>query len=406
MSEPINDLHVIPTSEALQGKSIDVVITGSIAAVESVRFIRALRRLGATVTPWLSQGGAQFITPMAISWAAGKDPVLTFSGSTSHIATSDAVVVSPASANFLANVARGSTDSHCTALVASALGQKKPVFLLPAMHDSLKSAPAIQKHLETIHSWPNVHLLRAREEEGKQKFPEPESLADEVAHGVNKPEKPNAPVLITMGTTRGYIDDVRYISNYSSGKLGSVIAEELYRHGFSTFVVAGPSEVKPRLSSSLKSVLTTNEMMLECQNAAANSGLAAAIFCASVLDYEPTQRTIGKIKSGRDTLSVDFKPTPKIIETINIQNNLKVGFKLEVGLGEKHEQRIAEEYIQKYKLAAIIVNELSAVSSTKHEANAFQKDANGTLRSTALHSKAGIARFVIQLLNDTFKPAR
>ena len=107
MTDTVHDLHVTPTSNALLGKRVDLVISGSIAAVESVRFIRSLRRLGADVTVWLSQGGAQFITPMAVAWAAGKDPVLGFAGSTSHIASSDCVVVAPASSNILAKIARG-----------------------------------------------------------------------------------------------------------------------------------------------------------------------------------------------------------------------------------------------------------------------------------------------------------
>jgi phosphopantothenoylcysteine decarboxylase/phosphopantothenate--cysteine ligase len=396
MNETVNDLHVIPISDALAGKRIDVVISGSIAAVESVRFIRSLRRLGADVTAWLSHGGSQFITPMAVAWAAGKDPVVSFSGSASHIATSDGVVIAPASANILANIARGNTDSHCTALVASALGQKKPIAILPAMHDSLKLAPAIQKHLETISAWANVHILSPREDEGKQKFPEPDTLADHIAHFINQTQRPKAPVLVTMGTTRGYIDDVRYISNYSSGKLGSVISEELYRQGYSTIVIAGPSEVKPRTSSQLQTVLTTGEMLKECESAA-SAPLTAGIFCASVLDYEPAQKTLGKLKSGHDNLTVSFVPTPKIIDKIKVSNGIKIGFKLEVGLSEQQAKQVAEEYIKKYNLNSLIVNELASVSSHNHHALAFEKSASDK-KPTALVSKSEIAKFIVKLL--------
>ena len=397
MKASVNDLHVIPISDALAGKRIDIVISGSIAAVESVRFIRSLRRLGADVTPWLSQGGSKFITPMAVAWAAGKEPVVGFSGTTSHIATSDAVIIAPASANMLANIARGTTDSHCTALVASALGQKKPVAILPAMHDSLKCAPAIQKHLESISSWENVLTLLAREDEGKQKFPEPEILADQVSHFINQHTRPKRPVLVTMGTTRGYIDDVRYISNYSSGKLGSVISEELYRQGYQTLIISGPSEIKPRSYDHLQNVLTTGEMLRECQEAS-QSGLAAGIFCASVLDYEPAEKTMGKLKSGHDSLNVAFKPTPKIIEKISIPDGVKIGFKLEVGLSEHQAHKLAQDYMSKYALTSLIVNELRAVSSSeKHEAMAFQASPDNKT-PTLLNSKTEIAKFITDLL--------
>jgi len=392
MNESANDLHVVAKSDALAGKRIDVVISGSIAAIESVRFIRSLRRIGADVTPWLSHGGSNFITPMSVGWAAGKEPVTGFSGSATHIATSHAVVIAPASSSILAKIARGMTDSHCTALVASALGQTKPVIILPAMHDSLKSAPALLEHLAKISSWKNVHILNAREDEGKQKFPEPDTLADQVAHIVNAPTRSNLSVLVTMGTTRGYIDDVRYISNYSSGKLGSLISEELYRQGFKTTVIAGPSENLPRVASDIRPVFTTSEMLRECEDASAH-GLAAGIFCASVLDYEPAEKTIGKIKSGNDTLTVSFKPTPKIIEKINVSSGAKIGFKLEIGLSEAEGKKLAENYITKYGLSAIILNELSAVSATKHKAWAFTKD-NISGPPVTLSSKSEIARFI------------
>jgi phosphopantothenoylcysteine decarboxylase / phosphopantothenate---cysteine ligase len=398
MNESINDLHVLPISDALLGKRVDVVISGSIAAVESVRFIRALRRLGADVTPWLSKGGSQFITPMAVAWAAGREPVLGFSGSESHIASGDAVVVAPASANMLANIVRGNTDSHCTALIASALGQKKPVAILPAMHDSLKEAPAIKMHLETVRLWKNLHLLQPRTEEGKQKFPEPETLADQVAHHINSPHRPKHPVLITMGTTRGYIDDVRYISNYSSGKLGSIITEELYRQGYTTEVIAGPSEHKPRLPNALHNVLTTTEMLTECERIA-SKGLTAGVFCASVLDYEPSEKTMGKLRSGHDSLTITFKPTAKIIEKIYVSHGPKIGFKLEVGLSEKKASEIATDYMSRYSLEALIVNELTAVSSSEHKALGFLKK-SAEERPSTLNSKVDIAHFITKIIDN------
>jgi len=396
MTDTVHDLHVTPTSNALLGKRVDLVISGSIAAVESVRFIRSLRRLGADVTVWLSQGGAQFITPMAVAWAAGKDPVLGFAGSTSHIASGDCVVVAPASSNILAKIARGMTDTHCTALIASALGQQKPVMLLPAMHDSLRAAPAMQEHLQKICSWPNVHRFNAREEEGKQKFPEPDVLADHVAHIINSGTRPNQPVLLTMGTTRGYIDDVRYISNYSSGKLGSMIGEELFRQGFQTLIVCGPCENKPRTASSLRLVTTTAEMLRECKTAE-SSGLCGGIFCASVLDYEPSEKTLGKLKSGHDNLTITFKPTPKIIDQVTIKSGAKIGFKLEVGLSEARAKTLADEYISKYKLTALIANELTAVSDRDHKATAFLAE-TATERPRNLSSKSDIAVFIANLI--------
>ena len=285
------------------------------------------------------------------------------------------------------------TGSHCTALISSALGQTIPVLILPSMHDSLLAAPAMREHLAKISAWKNVSMLNARTEEGKQKFPVPAQLADEVAHIMNRPLRPTEKILVTMGTTRGYIDDIRYISNYSSGTLGSLICEELYRQGFATFVVAGPCERKPTTATSMKNVLTTSDMLAACTDAE-NQGLAGGIFCASVLDYEPNETTSGKIKSGKPNFSISFKPTPKIIDLIRLTGLPKIGFKLEVGLSESQTEAVAKDYIKKYNLTMLVTNELASVSATTHRAIAFTKNS----QITKLNSKSDIAQHISQQL--------
>ncbi len=395
MNDSPSDLSVSILSDALQGRRIDVVVSGSIAAVESVRFIRALRRLGAEVTPWLTQGGSQFITPMALEWAANHPCVTAFSGTATHICTSDAVIVAPASSSFIGRIAAGQTETPASALVASALGQEKSVFILPAMHDSLANAPSYRSHLETIQLWNGVSVLSSRLEEGKRKFPEPATLADQVAHKFNQTTKSSHKVLITMGTTRGYIDDVRYLSNYSSGKLGSTIAEELYRQGFRTAVVSGPAEFQPKVADELIPVFTTSEMLQACQKEASNS--QAVIFCASVLDYEPATKSSGKIRSGSKDLEIKLVPTTKIIEQVKISGPTRIGFKLETDLTETKAKKIAADYCQRYHLSALIANQLSSVSSKTHSAWAIKDDGI----SQHLNSKQDIARYINNLIKST-----
>ena len=168
MSE--EDLKVTPYSNALLNKKVDLVVCGSIAAVESVRLIRALRRLGATVQPWMSQGAQQFISKTALSWAAALPSRDSFSGHKSHIATNtDAIIVAPASANFLAKIATGLIDSAPASLVTSAICQKKPVLILATMHDDLYFAPSVQENIRKIKAMgAHICFLEAREEEGKK----------------------------------------------------------------------------------------------------------------------------------------------------------------------------------------------------------------------------------------------
>lgn len=362
-----SDLMVERRSDALVDRNLDVIVSGSISAVESVRFIRSLRRLGANVTPWLTNGGAQFVTPMALAWAAGRDVRREFSGDASHIALGDACIVAPASANLLGKCANGLTDTPATALVASYLGSGKPVLMLPNMHDSLVQAPAVSRNIKALMDM-GVHRLASRREEGKQKFPDPAILADEAAHLLNLSRANGASALITLGTTRGYIDDVRYLSNYSTGTLGSLIAEELFRLGIDTHIVAGPCPRQPRVYSSLASVFT-NEDMAEKATDALKDGAAAAVLAASVLDFKPDHKQSGKISSSStEHMTVNLVRTPKIIAGIHPSSGIKVGFKLETGLTDHRAKELASEYIAKYGLSLMVLNDLAHVDAERHTA--------------------------------------
>jgi phosphopantothenoylcysteine decarboxylase / phosphopantothenate---cysteine ligase len=384
-----SDLQVDIISDALANWALDVVVSGSIGAVESVRFIRALRRLGAKVTPWLTEGGAQFITETALAWAADSEVRTTFSGNATHIATSDAVLIIPASASMIGRIANGMTDTPASALVASHMGSKNPVLFLPNMHLSLSESPAVDANIKKIESFGAIRL-QSRNEEGKNKFLDPKILADLVGNELNRSKTEDHPVLITMGSTRGYIDDVRYVSNYSSGKLGSLVSEELFRLGYATHVVSGPCPNKPHIYKKLQNTLTNDEMEKEAL-AAIRQGAKAAVMAASVLDFTPIEKKSGKIKSSASKMTVDFDHTSKIISQINPDSGIKVGFKLETDLTVVQAQKIAEEYMPKYGLSLFVLNDLADVSATEHKATIYEK---GTQAPIQISGKAKLANYI------------
>ncbi len=386
-----SDLTVDRCSDALEGVVLDVVVTGSVGAVEAVRFIRALRRLGAEVFPWLTEGGARLITPMSLEWAAAHPVTESFSGTASHIAIHDACVVAPASADFIGRVASGLANVPAAALVMSYLGQKKPVIVLPNMHDSLLNAPKVQENIEAFKKW-GVTILQGRREEGKCKFPHPAILADEVAHLLNtnrlklrvkKELHYSEPtVLLTMGGTRGYWDDVRFIGNYSSGALGSLVAEELFRSGFCVWVIAGPCEVLPRTYTHLERIETNQEMedaMDRAVQEIPEGQLFGAVYAAAVLDFVPAQKVAGKIKSEKNGVgssaghSINLVPTKKIIGSVLVPAKIKVGFKLESSISAGEAEAIAKTYMQRYQLSLMIVNAKSDVDRHRHKAYLFEK---------------------------------
>ncbi len=367
-----SDLQVSRLSDALSGIRLDFIVSGSIAAVESIKLIRMLRRLGADVTPWLTQGGSQFVTPLALEWAAARPVRTAFEGGASHIAQGDGCIVAPASANFLGGLAQGMLHSPALALAASYLGQNKPVMLLPTMHGSLKTSPAVVQNIEKLRMF-GVQWLAPRHEEGKDKFPDPESTADVIGHLFNRQKREGASVFITMGTTRGFIDEVRYLSNYSSGKLGSLVAEELFRQGFQTEVISGPCPHQPKSATQLTQVLTNGEMEAAVRQAV-RGGAQVGVFAASVLDFIPEKAVTGKLSSqDHPTLNVHLRRAEKIIGAVQVP--LKVGFKLEVGLQPERIREIAQTYIKRYGLSMMVVNDLKDVDDQRHRAMIFEVEA-------------------------------
>lgn len=381
------DLNVEEFSNALSHRSIDLVVTGSIGAVESVRFVRSLRRIGAKPTVWMSEGAKQFTTETALSWASSKPVRTQFCGDQTHTALGDACIVAPASSSFISKLASGISDSAPLALVASYLGQGKPIFILQNMHDSLAENPFFRENLDRLKRY--AHLLSHRSEEGKHKFPEPRDLADQVAHAINKKAHKS---LIAFGGTKGYIDDVRYIGNYSSGALGTKIAEEAYRQGIQTQIVCGPCEIRPKSYSKITDIVDNKQLEAACMNAI-NDGSHSAVMAASVLDFVPSRRVSGKVRS-QDQLEVSFVKTEKIISKIHPSTGIKVGFKLEPELNREIALTIARNYMPKYQLTLMVLNQLADVSSTRHKAFLISNQ-EGDFKVDTVQGKQAIARHVV-----------
>ncbi len=391
------DLQVEQLSSALQDAHLDVVISGSIGAVESVRFVRALRRLGAEVYPVLTSGGAQFVTDTALSWAAARSITANFSGENSHIAARDACIIAPASADFIGKLAAGVTDNPGLALAASYLGQNKPLIVIPNMHESLFVSPIIAKNIETLKQ--HAIVLKGRTEEGKQKFPESKVLADQIAHIVNSSNQDLTPVVISLGGTKAYLDDVRYISNYSSGRLGSFISEELYRWGHKVHVVVGSALHQPETYTTLTKAETNAEMLAAIIHHI-DGGVKRVVLAASVLDYEPDAVEAGKVKSNRPEWQVSFKPTQKIIAEVAGRVEQLVGFKLETELSHESAEKIAQEYSEKYSLSMLVMNQLKDVSESQHKALIFRSDQTSDHRWLAIDGKRELAHFIAKHIHD------
>lgn len=380
------DLNVDLISPSLMGKNLDFIVTGSIAACESPRLIRALRRLGANVRVTLTDGGGMFITKTSLEWASAQNVTTDFSGLSTHLATSDAIVIAPMTADFLAKIKNGICNDPASALVQSALGQKKLVLAIPTMHDSLWKSPFVEANYAEAKQW--ITCLQPRIEEGKLKFPDPEESADRISHAINKNQ---IDVLLTMGPTKGYIDDVRYISNYSSGALGTAINNELFRQGCSLYCVSGPSQIKPKVFTELVNVETNLEMDLAIARTLAKVS-AHVVMAAAVLDYVPAQRVQGKIRSGSPTETLELKSTEKLLSKIKPNGHKRIAFKLEPD-GTNLELK-AKEYLKKYSLDYVFTNTIHSVNQNAHKATLYSENQG----SSIFESKSEIALKIAQIL--------
>lgn len=393
----LRDLGVFVSSASLKGLTIDLVITGSIAATESIKLIRALRRLGAEVRVFASKGALQFVTPTALAWAADREPITDFSGTQSHVAEGDACLVAPASAQFIYKMAHGITDTHTSALVASYGGTSKPILLLPTMHESMLNSPAVKANLLSLESWPQLRFLAQRIEESKAKFPDPQILADECSHQIRR-QASALPVVICYGGTRAAIDAVRHIGNESSGALGARLVEESYRRGYHTIAVAGRGEkIGSPLADEVHRFCSPQELewqITECLRRFAHQ--VHLLFLPAVLDYVPAQEWDEKIRSGQPELQMRLVPTKKIIAGCEVRQGLKFAFKLDDRRDEA--AKIAEKYIKQYQLSGLVFNHIDDVQGPNHRATIYDAE----VASMTYDSKIEIAQALIARI-DAFE---
>lgn len=398
----------------LKGKKIVLGITGSIAAYKSCLIIRELIKSGAEVQVVITPAGKEFITPITLSALTHKPVVSEFFSQkdgtwNSHVDLglwADAMVIAPCTAATLGKMANGVADNM---LITTYLSMKAPVFIAPAMDLDMYKHPSTLKNIETLRSFGN-HIIEpgsgflASGLEGKGRMEEPENivkaLADFFSTSSESPsyteDLKDKKILITAGPTYEKIDPVRFIGNYSSGKMGFALAEECSRRGAKVVLVAGP--VSLTCSDSIQRIDV--ESCKEMYNTAVGEfpNCDAAILCAAVADFRPEEIAEQKIKREGDDLLLKLKPTQDIAATIGSmkgEGQRIVAFALETNEEESNAQRKLEN-----KNADFIV-----LNSTRIPGTTFQADDNQITiinkegkKSYAKKPKTEVARDIIDEL--------
>lgn len=365
----------------LKGKKIVLGITGSIAAYKACLLIRQLIKRGAEVQVVITPAGKEFITPITLSALTHKPVISEFFSQrdgtwNSHVDLglwADAMVVAPCTASTLGKMAHGIADNM---LITTYLSMKAPVFIAPAMDLDMYRHPSTQANMRTLLSYGN-HIIEpesgflASGLEGKGRMEEPEVIADRLDQFFSENSQPSPiagkKVVITAGPTYEKIDPVRFIGNYSSGKMGFAIAEECLRRGADVTVVAGP--VSLTCSSGIRRLDVES-----CQDMydAATSEFAdadVAILAAAVADFRPALVADRKIKRGKDDMVITLCPTHDIAAALGASKKAGqtlVAFALETNDEEANAMRKLEK-----KNADFVV-----LNSLRNEGTCFRTDQN------------------------------
>ncbi|WP_462318361.1 bifunctional phosphopantothenoylcysteine decarboxylase/phosphopantothenate--cysteine ligase CoaBC [Marinilabilia sp.] len=334
----------------LKGKKVILGITGSIAAYKAAYLLRLLVKEGAEVQVIITPAGKEFITTVTLSALSGKPVLSEFFENTdgswhSHVDLglwADVMVVAPASANTMGKMTNAICDNL---LITTYLSAKCPVVVAPAMDLDMYAHPANQRNIEVLREF-GAHIIEpgtgelASGLEGKGRMEEPEVIVERLKE-ILKPEKKKSlsgkKILVTAGPTYENIDPVRFIGNYSSGKMGFAIAEELVSRGGEVILVAGPVSLKTQNPAINRiDIVSASEMDEVCQDLF--PGCDAAVFAAAVSDYAPENKLEEKIKRTESRLSIQLKSNPDIAARAGESKKtgqVTVGFALETN-NEEH----------------------------------------------------------------------
>ena len=366
----------------LKGKKIVLGITGSIAAYKACYIIRGLIKAGAEVQVVITPAGKEFITPITLSALTHKPVVSEFFSQrdgtwNSHVDLglwADAMLIAPCTASTIGKMAHGIADNM---LITTYLSMKAPVFVAPAMDLDMYAHPSTQNNLDTLRSYGNIIIepqsgFLASGLEGKGRMEEPERIVEFLDNHFKQDATSSSnltgkKILITAGPTYEKIDPVRFIGNYSSGKMGFALAEECMRRGADVTLIAGP--VSRSCSQSIRRIDV--ESCEEMYNAATEAFAShdAAILCAAVADFRPETTADRKIKREKDDLILKLCPTNDIAASLGKMKSKEqklIGFALETN----DEETNAKKKLKKKNLDFIVLN------STRNEGTTFRSDYN------------------------------
>lgn len=392
----------------LQGKHIVLGITGSIAAYKAAYLLRLLVKKGAEVQVVMTPAAKEFITPVTLSPLSGKPVVSEFFAANdgqwhSHVDLglwADAMLIAPATAASIGKMAHGVADNM---LITTYLSMKAPVFVSPAMDLDMYKHPSTQANLKLLQSYGN-HIIEpgfgelASGLEGKGRMEEPEAIVEYLEqYFAQVAEMSGKRVLITAGPTYEKIDPVRFIGNYSSGKMAYALAGECARRGAEVCLISGPVQLEtPAGNIQRIDIESADEMYEACMKEFPTCD--AGILCAAVADFKPICVADQKIKRGAEDLCIQLTPNQDIaaaLGRIKTADQKLIGFALET----HNEMSNAQNKLQKKNLDAIVLNSLQDKGAGfRHDTNKVSIISATETLDYPLKNKQEVARDIVDYL--------
>ncbi|WNY22881.1 Coenzyme A biosynthesis bifunctional protein CoaBC [Methanimicrococcus hongohii] len=356
--------------KVLSGKTIVIGVTGSIAAVETIKLARELIRRGADVYAVMTDAARRIVHEDALHYATGNPAITELTGRVEHVeffgsnGSADLFLIAPATANTVSKIAAGIDDTPVTTFATTAIGEGKKVMVVPAMHESMYKHPKVLENLKTMESW-GIDVIGPRFEEGIAKIADNDEIVLRVMRTLGDNSLSGKTVFITSGSTAEAIDPIRLLTNRASGKTGDALAEEAYIRGAEVYLFhRGKSKWKhlPHFhdihTESVKEMIEAVTEKIALADIPL-SGKNILISAAAISDYT-VDAADSKIKSGERALTITLKPTKKLIEEAcyTDPNIFIVGFKAETDVEYRQLINSAAEKIDAGIADIVVANDV------------------------------------------------
>lgn len=385
-------------SGKLNGRKIVLGVTGSIAAVETVKLCRELIRNGADVHVVMSKDAQTIVHPWALQFASGREVITAIDGNVQHVSLcgdvpdrADLLLIAPATANTISKMACGIDDTSVTTMATTAMGTGIPVIVVPAMHHSMMAHKIVLENIKKLERI-GVTFLEPKIQESKAKMPSIDYIVSSVIAAIGKRDMVGRKVLVIAGATEEPIDDIRVVTSRSSGETGVELARAAHERGAIVELWMGRAEADLPEHISTRRYRSFNDLSRMIQR----RRFDIVMFPAAVSDYSP-RKVPGKIPSDSAKVSLQLRRNPKLID--HVRARLVVGFKAQTKIGDTELVQESLKLIKRSKCCMVVANKMEHVKPGRTRVLLVQKNGDTEeLEGTKSHVADQIIDKVVRLM--------